>query len=149
MQLALLNDERGAYEAAIQGYRQVLATHPSNVTALNNLAYGLAVRQNNPKEALPLAVKATTLAPNQPTILDTLAWIHHLLGNNQEALRYLQQAIRIGTNNGEIYFHAAVVHERLGARAEAETALKRALDLDAGLGIREDVRELQRVLRGK
>ena len=40
-----------------------------------------------------------TLAPTNATILDTLAWIEHLLGHHHEASKRLAEAIRRDPNN--------------------------------------------------
>jgi hypothetical protein len=61
---------------------------PTNVIALNNLAYALAVRHNAPAEALPLEKRAFGLAPRSALVLDTLGWVEHLLGNQDVAAVY-------------------------------------------------------------
>jgi Flp pilus assembly protein TadD len=66
-------------------YRKVLELQPGNIFALNNVAYALAVLKNQPTDALPLAHKAASLAPRNGSILDTLGWIEHLLGNHEVA----------------------------------------------------------------
>ncbi len=79
----------GEPELAAERYRKVIALQPTHATALNNLAYDMAVREKKPAEALPMARKALALAPDNATILDTVGWIEFLLGNNAEAARLL------------------------------------------------------------
>ena len=55
----------GEPELAAARYRQVLSLEPDNAVALNNLAYDIAVRQNKPAEALPMARKALSVAPRR------------------------------------------------------------------------------------
>ncbi|MBL0150805.1 MAG: tetratricopeptide repeat protein [Ideonella sp.] len=63
--------ERKDYAVAEARYRQVLAVSPSDVVALNNIAW-LMVRQRK-SGALSFAERANQLAPDEPLILDTLA----------------------------------------------------------------------------
>ncbi|MCA1651643.1 MAG: tetratricopeptide repeat protein, partial [Acidobacteria bacterium] len=143
LQLGLLLDQTGQYDGALERYRRVLALQPNNPIAMNNLAYGLAVRKDLVAEAHPLAKRAVALAPNDPTVIDTLAWIEHLLGNEEVASKLLTEALRRGTRNAEIHFHAAVVYAARNAWAAAATQLKAALQLDPALETREDVRQLR------
>jgi uncharacterized protein (TIGR03790 family) len=143
LQLGILLDQAGQYDGALERYRRVLALQPNSVIALNNLAYGLAVRKDLPADAHPLAKRAVALAPTDPTVIDTLAWIEHLLGNDDVASKLLTEALRRGSRNAEIHFHAAVVYAARNAWAAAATQLKAALQLDPALENREDVRQLR------
>ena len=75
LQLALVYDSTGEPDLALERYQRVLEVQPRNPVALNNVAYGMAVRRKSPKEALPLAQQAVALAPNDGNVIDTLAWI--------------------------------------------------------------------------
>lgn len=141
--MASLLEQAGDYDAAIARYRAVLEVQPDSVEALNNLAYALAVHRKNPKEALPLARRAVAGAPQSPVILDTLAWVEHLLGNDADAVKLLALAVRGAPNHPEIRLHSAIVNAAAGARAVAETELQAALKLDPSLEQREEVRQLR------
>jgi uncharacterized protein (TIGR03790 family) len=141
--LAMAEEQAGAYRRAAEAYRRVLALRKDDVIALNNLAYIVGVRENRPKEALPLATRASALAKANPIIDDTLAWLHYLLGNTEEALRLLSKASRIQPTTAEIQLHAAIVYAAAGYLSEASGALKVATQLDGTLAERSDIRELQ------
>ena len=94
LQLGLLYEQAEEFTRAIERYRLVLKVEPNNAAALNNLAYGLAVRQSSPQEAKPLAEKAVALAPNDPNVADTLAWIEHLLGNHAVAAKLIRPVVK-------------------------------------------------------
>jgi Flp pilus assembly protein TadD len=141
--LAELYTVAGEPELAAARYRQALALQPNNATALNNLAYDIAVRQNKPAEALPMARKALSLAPTNATIMDTVGWIEFLLGNNAEASRILGLAAKGAPKNAEVRLHNALALAAQGARAAAATELAAALELDPELEKRQDVRELR------
>lgn len=147
LQLALLYEEAGEGDRAIDHYRRILELQPRNAVALNNLAYGLAIHRKAPADGLPFAQKAATLAPNDPTVLDTLGWIEHLLGHEQEAAKVLTTALRLGTRNAEIRLHAAIIYAAAGAVAAAELQLKEALGLDPSIEKRADVQQLKATLQ--
>ena len=128
--LAQLEESDGLHPAAIARYQRIIEIQPTNVIALNNLAYSLAVHRNAPADGLPLAKRAATLAPRSGSVLDTWAWIEHLLGNDAGAAKILADAIKLDPQVAELWLHAAVVSAALGDRAKAESELKEALRLD-------------------
>ena len=144
--LAQLEDEAGEYDAAIARYRRVLELQPNHLVALNNLAYALAVRRNMPAEALPLAQRAAQLAPGDPGIVDTFAWVQHLVGNNEHAAKLYEPIVRLAPASGELRLHAAVVFAAIGNFGRAAAELKEALRLDASLDQRTETRELRKRL---
>lgn len=146
MQLGLLLETSGDHAAANASYRRVLALQPRNAIALNNLAYGIAVHEKAPAEALPFAKQAAAMAPNEPSIIDTLAWVQHLLGNDAEAAKLLAVAVRLAPTNAEIRLHAAIAYAGRGAQAVSETELKEALRLNPELESSDEVKELRRKL---
>lgn len=141
--LASLYEASQEYDKAIGRYRRLRVLVPDNPIVLNNLAYALAVRKGNVSEALPLAEKAYGLAKNSPNIADTLGWIYHLAGQNDKAIKHLEEAARLASGNAEIHFHYAVASEAAGNRTEASAALQRAVQIDPKLAQREDVKQLQ------
>ena len=133
----------GQPELAAERYRKVIVLQPGNVTALNNLAYDLAVREKKPAEALPLARKALSLAPGQPLIADTVGWIEYLVGNTAEAARLLTPAAKALPGNPEVRMHNAMALAAQGARAAASAELAEAVKLDPALDKNPDVQELR------
>lgn len=147
LRLAVLHEEAGNATQAIEGYRRVLALEAHNVIALNNLAYALATKNGALDEGVELARKASALAPNDGTILDTLGWIEHLRGNDTEAAKLLRRAAQLAANRAEIRLHAAMVLAESGATAEARGHLDAATKLDPSLETRDDVKQLRERIR--
>lgn len=143
LQLALLYEEAGQLDRAIQRYRRVIELQPRNAIALNNLAYRLAMDKRAYGEAAPLARKAVTLAPNIPTVLDTLGWIEHLMGNNAEAARIFTRALKQNPRIAEVRLHAAIVYAATGATAAAAAELKEAISIDPAFADRDDAKALR------
>jgi tetratricopeptide (TPR) repeat protein len=98
---------RGNNDEAIAHYRQVLTLQPTNVLAMNNLAW--LVRDSDPSEAVQLASQAAERAPNNPAILDTYGWVLHGAGEHQQALEVLNRALELDPGNAEIEGHLAQV----------------------------------------
>jgi uncharacterized protein (TIGR03790 family) len=141
--LAQLEEDAGDYDAAIARYRRVLELQPKHLVALNNLAYSLAVRRNLAAEALPLAQQAALIAPGNPNIVDTLAWIQHLLGNNENAAKLYDAILRLAPAQAELRLHAAIVYAAISNFTRAGVELKEALRLDASLDARAETRQLR------
>ena len=142
VRVAMLLEQGGDIEGAMARYRAILEIAPNNVVALNNLAYALAVHQKKPKEALPLARRALSLAPNSADIADTLGWTHHLLGDNMSAEALLIRAVGLPGTTVDPLVHLAIVFEGNGKKTEARAALERAMKADANVKSRADVKPL-------
>jgi Tfp pilus assembly protein PilF len=141
--LAVLYESDNRPDPAMEQYKQILELDPNNVITLNNFAFSLAVRRGQPKEALSYAQRALALAPSSGSILDTLAWIEHLTGDDVSAARKLAEAIRLTPGDADIRLHAAIVYAQNGARTSAELELKEALRLNPALEKSEDVKALR------
>jgi Flp pilus assembly protein TadD len=72
--------------------RRVMQLRPDHQHAYNALGYSLADRNRRLPEARELVVKALALAPGDPFITDSLAWVEYRMGNRAEALRLLREA---------------------------------------------------------
>ena len=102
-------------------YEQVLKMHPSNIDALNNLAW-IYTEQNNPK-ALALAERAYKLASESPGIADTYAWALIAHDQPRTALPILLQAAKAAPKAPAIQYHLAVAQARTGDQAGARSTL--------------------------
>jgi cellulose synthase operon protein C len=80
-------------DRAVTLYRQVLATEPNNVAALNNLAWTLAGDRTKAPEALALVQRAIDLIGPMDDLLDTRARIRFESGDVQAGLRDLTEAV--------------------------------------------------------
>jgi Tfp pilus assembly protein PilF len=149
LQLALLYDQAKEYERAAERYRVLLEAYPDNAVVLNNLAYVLAERLNAPAEAKPLAERASALAPDDPNVIDTRAWIEHLLGNHGDAAKLIAKAAAAAPGNAELRLHAAFIYAAMKNGPAAAEELEAALKIDPDLARRDDVRELRTRIGGK
>lgn len=145
--LGTLAEETGETDKAIERYRHVLTLAPNNVLALNNLAYALAIhRRDDIREALTLARRARALAPTSPSIVDTLAWVLHLAGNDVEARTLTIAAARGAPDNAQLALHAAIIIAATGPADLAARELARAIALDPQIEKQPEVQKLRTVL---
>jgi uncharacterized protein (TIGR03790 family) len=149
LRLAAMYEESRDYDKAIDRYRKVLDQSPDDPVALNNLAYALATRKGQAAEALPYAARAYRLTRGTPTVADTLAWVQHLLGRDQEAAPIAAAAVSALPANAELQLHAAVILAAVGKLEEARQHLAEAVRLDPSLAGTNEARALREKLGGK
>jgi uncharacterized protein (TIGR03790 family) len=147
MALALMHEREKDFDKAIERYRAILENDDRNVPALNNLAYALAVRKQQPTEALPFAQRAYLLTREQALTGDTLAWVYHLLGDDKTALPLLKDAARRVPQHPTIRWHLGAVLAGMGQPDLALQAVEMAIRLDPSLERDEDVASLRDKLR--
>ena len=110
--------------------------------ALNNLAYAMATAGKTPKDALPLAERAFRLS-KAPFIVDTLAWIHHLLGDDRTAAPLIERAAAASPASAPIMLHAAFIHAALNDTAKARADLAAAIKIDPRVAEDAEVKALR------
>jgi uncharacterized protein (TIGR03790 family) len=140
--LAQLDEADGQFERAASRYRKILERAPTDLIALNNLAYSLAIRFGKPREALPLAQRAAAKAPRQMDVIDTLAWIHHLLGDNDKAAALLAEVMKTPSPTPEMLIHSATVQLALGNVALAEQQLTMVLASEPEAAMQTEAKRL-------
>lgn len=89
---SLVAERHGDIGRAEADLRKIIAIDPSNTSALNALGYILSNHSDRYEEAQGLIEKALLLSPEDPTILDSMGWVHYRKGDLPQALDYLQQA---------------------------------------------------------
>jgi putative PEP-CTERM system TPR-repeat lipoprotein len=106
-------------------YERILAAQPSNIVALNNLAW--CYHQMKDSRAMETAERAFKLKPDNPAVLDTLGWI---LVHNNDASRgvsLLRRAADMAAKSPEIKFHYAYALAATGEKRQAKELLERLL----------------------
>ncbi|MEK8089012.1 tetratricopeptide repeat protein [Thermithiobacillus plumbiphilus] len=126
-QRAAIYERMRNYAAMEQDIREVIRLQPDNAHAYNFLGYSLVERRERLPEAEILLKKALQLAPRDPYILDSMGWLLHEMGRDQEALDYLQKALLQYPNDPEISVHAGEVLWALGRHDEARKLWRSAL----------------------
>lgn len=137
-ELGYIDAKSGDYLAAVEQLRKVVEAQPTNVVALNNLAYLLADRNVETDEALKYAQKAKELAPDNITVGGTLGWAYFQKGLYRSALSELKAAVaregKTVTDGTAIRrYHLAMAYAKTGDAENAAKTLNSAFSLDPKL----------------
>ena len=109
--------------------RQLIEIKPDFHHAYNALGFSLAERNIRLGEARTLIAKALELAPNDPFIVDSMAWVEFRSGNATEALKLLQGAFE-SRPDAEIAAHMGEVLWTTGQREQALAIWKKGAELN-------------------
>jgi tetratricopeptide (TPR) repeat protein len=142
--LAMAAEKIGKVDEMEKLLRQVIAANPQYHNAYNALGYSLADRNVRVPEARQLIAKALEFAPDDPYIVDSMAWVEYRSGNKQEALNLLQSAFK-AKPDPEIAAHLGEVLWSLDQKAQAKLVWKKGSDLDPdNETLKETVRRLNK-----
>jgi len=117
-ELAMLDEREKRYESMERGLRKVIALQPDQKQGYNALGYSLADRNERLPEARKLLERASELGPDDPYIMDSLAWVKYRQGELQPAAELLKSAFAKAPE-AEIGAHLGEVLWQLGQRDEA------------------------------
>jgi putative PEP-CTERM system TPR-repeat lipoprotein len=150
--LAAFYFEQRKYDESIAEYGRVIAEHPADAVALNNLAW-LYQQKGDLAKARALAEQAVAAASQTtrpaPQIYGTLGWVLLAQGEADKALTYLSVASLSAPKNPDIQYHLAVALNRLGRNADAQARLETLLGSGVTFSDKPDAeRLLQQLKRG-
>lgn len=140
--------DRRAMKQCYKAYERSLALWPDNTLVLNNYAYFLSLEERDLDRALVMASRVVELTDNNPTYLDTRAWVLYKLGCTEEARRILQKAVALDAQKSpDLLVHYGDVLHELGEQFMAEIYWQRAREM--GYNARLIERRLQQPAKPK
>ncbi|MCC9136346.1 tetratricopeptide repeat protein [Pontibacter silvestris] len=125
MQLGDAYNSLKNYKKSDEAYEAVLNIDVDNEHVLNNYSYFLSLRNENLEKAKTMANQLVLLHPNNPTYLDTYAWVLYKMGDYSEARKYLEQAVAI-SDDATVVEHYGDVLFKLGKKEEAVSQWQKA-----------------------
>lgn len=132
MARAVALQKAGRPYEAVQAYQTLLDLDPDNVGAMTNMM-GL-LRMDDPRAALDRLLLLWDAHPNSATIAGQVGITYGDLGQNSEALRFLNVAASLDPRSAKYPFNIAVILDRMGRKTEAREHYTEALQLDKGRG---------------
>ena len=128
-ELAISAEKLGRPDEMERILRGLIAAKPDYHAAYNALGYSLADRNQRLPEARDLVKKALEFSPDDPFIIDSLAWVEFRSGNLVESLALLQKAFT-ARPDAEIAAHLGEVLWTMNQREQASAAWQEGLQLN-------------------
>jgi tetratricopeptide (TPR) repeat protein len=126
----MVYEQAGEFGKAMDIYSRALRRMPDLWIAANNLAYLLCEHTGKPADldrALDLARKARQLAPDEPTVADTLGWVLYRKADLKQAYAEIRAASAKDPANPLYNYHVGMVLKRQGKPSEAKERLSASL----------------------
>ena len=120
-----------AYEKSDKAYEDALAADPANEAVLNNYSYYLALRKANLEKAEKMSSLLIKNNPDNPTYLDTYAWVLYSRQKYKEARKVIERAISTGNANATHFEHYGDILFQLGDVTGAVQQWEKARGLNA------------------
>lgn len=125
----------GEADSAFVYYEQAIELNPANYLAMNNCAYFLACSDRDLDRALELIEKATAGRPDDPTTLDTYAWVLFKRRDYDRARDLIDRTLELTDQEGddpsaELLEHAGDIYFMCQEPEMALDFWKEALELD-------------------
>lgn len=120
---------RKAMKQCYKAYEKSLSLWDNNIVVLNNYAYFLSLEERDLERALAMSSLVVSQTDNNPTYLDTHAWVLFKMGRTEEAKKLLQKAVALdGQESPELMVHYGDILHALGEQFMAEVYWRRALE---------------------
>ncbi len=119
----------GKVQKAFYYFEELLLLEPDNHLAMNNYSYYMALEGSTLERAEELSLKTIMANPENPTYLDTYAWVLFKLKRYEEAYDFIKKAISKEVEDPDIYFHYAWILCQNGENELAGQYFKKARDL--------------------
>lgn len=125
-----LYHEKKMGKEAYAAYDSCLQWKPDNIGCLNNYAYYLSLEGEQLDKAEQMSYKTIKAEPENPTYLDTYAWILFMQKRYSEAKVYIDQAMKhdADTVSGVIIEHAGDIYAMDGDKEKAVELWKKAAE---------------------
>lgn len=113
----------GQDDKAFLAYDSCLIYKPNEVVVLNNYAYYLSLHKKNLERAEEMSRKAIELEPNNPTYLDTYAWVLFQMKRYKEAKQYMDKVVELSSpeeleEDEDVKMHLEMINKKVGKKKE-------------------------------
>jgi tetratricopeptide (TPR) repeat protein len=119
------------YSKSDKAFEDALAINPNDETVLNNYSYYLALRKENLDKAEKMAATLVKNEPDNPTFLDTYAWVLYVRHKYKEARKAIEKSVSTGKANATHFEHYGDILYQLGDVDGAVKQWEKARGLNA------------------
>lgn len=127
-EMGMVHERREDWDGARKTYEDLLTIDDGSLIGLNNLAYLLSDKLNQPRLALPYAERASVIH-RLPVVRDTLAWTHVQLGEYRKAIAVLTRLLEENPRYVPAMYHLGEAYRRDGDLERARTLVESALNV--------------------
>lgn len=110
------------YKTAAAQYRGIVEREPSNVSALNNLAWSLSELED--PQAKEYAERAYKLAPGNPSVVNTYGWVLVQQGDTARGIEMLRKSVELDPDDAGRRLYLARALIKSGDKPEARKELE-------------------------
>lgn len=122
----------GEDSKAFKAYKKGLKYNPDNALILNNYGYFMGETGKKLDLALEMTTRANELSPDNPTYLDSQAWVLYMMGRYVDAQLLMNRVMTLDKDpSAEILMHYGDILYALGDDFLARNYWKRALEAGA------------------
>ncbi|HVN72589.1 MAG TPA: tetratricopeptide repeat protein [Desulfomonilia bacterium] len=118
-QLATELDALGRRDEGLKIAEMLLDKDPQDPIALNFIGYVWADRDMNLDKAYSMIKEALGMKPDDPFILDSMAWVLYKMGKPQEALLHIEKVLKILKDDPIVNEHMGDILKSLGQTDKA------------------------------
>jgi len=127
-QIGDLYHQLGNKDEAYIAYEKALGYSENNIGVLNNYAYFLSLDKEQMDKAERMSAQCIKMQPNNPTYIDTYAWVFFQKGNYSLAKFYIENAISNGGGeSSDILEHYGDILYKTGNTDKAVEQWEKAL----------------------
>ena len=123
-------ERMGNYEMADIDLLKSLEIRPDDPYSLNYLAYSWLERKFKIKEAMEMLNKAYNEKENDPYITDSVGWGYYLIGDYENAEKYLKKAVELMPDDPIVNDHYGDVLWQLNRKMQAKYFWKSVLEFE-------------------
>lgn len=128
--IGIVYERSDNWDLAEVNFIKALDMSSEQADVLNYLAYSYIDKGINLAESKNMIEKALMLKPNDPYIVDSLAWYYYKIGAYEEALSILEFSMETMPYDSTVNDHYGDILWKLGKEIEARYYWKKAINLD-------------------
>jgi tetratricopeptide (TPR) repeat protein len=128
---AVAEQESNDWNAAEADLKLAIKLSPDQPQTLNFLGYSWVDQRRNISQAVVMLEKASTLAPEDGYIVDSVGWAYYRLGRYTDAAKTLERAVQIVPGDPTINDHLGDAYWKVGRRLDARFQWNHALAFGA------------------